>query len=220
MKILAFEFSSDQRSVAVVDATGGTPVLLSLRTETGTRSVKALALVEAALREANVPREDIGCLALGIGPGSYAGIRVSIALAQGWQLARGVRLLGVSSVEAMVGQAHELGLRGRVHAAIDAQRQEAYLATYELSEAGGKETSALRLAPMSEAQALVTAGEVVIGPEVDRWCQGARVVFPSAKHIGMRAAGRTDFVTGEALAPIYLRAISFVKAPPSRVIPA
>ena len=220
MKILAFEFSSEQRSVAVVERTGGTPVLLSLLTETGTRSVKALALVESALREANVPREDIGCLAIGLGPGSYAGIRVSIALAQGWQLARGVRLLGVSSVEALVGEAWEQGLRGRVHAAIDAQRQEAYLAAYEITEAGGKETAALRLAPMSEAQALATAGEIVIGPEVNRWCEGGQLVYPTAKHIGMRAAGRTDFMPGEALAPIYLRAVSFVKAPPSRVIPA
>ncbi len=192
--------------------------VLSVASETGTRSVKALALVEAALREANTAREEIDCLAVGLGPGSYMGIRIAIALAQGWQLARDIRTLGVSSAHCLAARAWEEGCRGRVHAAIDAQRNEAYLATYDLTEADWKETSPLRLAPMAEAQALAVAGEIVIGPEVQRWCPGGRVVFPSARHLGLLATTRTDFIPAEQLEPVYLRLANFVKAPPSRQV--
>ena len=213
MKILAFEFSSDQRSVAVVSTK-----VLSVASETGTRSVKALVLVEAALREANTAREEIDCLAVGLGPGSYMGIRIAIALAQGWQLARETHTLGVSSVDCLAARAWEEGVRGRVHAAIDAQRNEVYLAAYDLTDGTWKETSPLRLAPMAEAQALAAAGEIVIGPEVQRWCVGGRVLFPSAQHLGLLAATRTDFIPGEQLEPVYLRLANFVKAPPSRQV--
>ena len=57
------------------------------------------ALIDDALREAGVEREQIDCLAIGLGPGSYTGVRAAIAVAQGWQLARGIRLLGVSTAE-------------------------------------------------------------------------------------------------------------------------
>ena len=60
-----------------------------------------LALVERALAQANCRREEIAVVAVGLGPGSYTGIRSAIALAQGWQLGRGVKTLGISSVECL-----------------------------------------------------------------------------------------------------------------------
>ena len=62
-------------------------------------------MIESALRQAGLEREEIECIAVGLGPGSYTGIRAAIALAQGWQLARGVKLLGVSSAECLATQA-------------------------------------------------------------------------------------------------------------------
>ena len=79
---------------------------------TGAGATRALAMVAAALREAGLEREQIECLAIGLGPGSYAGVRAAISLAQGWQLALGVKLLGVRSVEAVAAQAH---MRANAH---------------------------------------------------------------------------------------------------------
>ena len=75
-------------------------------------------------------------IAVGLGPGSYTGIRVAISMAQGWQLARGVKLLGVSSAECLAAQAQAEKIFGRVNVVIDAQRNEFYLATYEISPRG------------------------------------------------------------------------------------
>ena len=218
MKILALEFSSEQRGVAVVSTDATTASVLAVAGETGAQSVQATQLIERALAEAGLARGDIEGLAVGLGPGSYMGIRIAIALAQGWQLAREVKLLGVSSVAALAAAAWEEGLRGRVQVAIDAQRAEVYLAGYELTDVGAQERSPLRLAPMAEARTLGEAGETVIGPEVNRWFEGGKVRFPQARQLGLLAARREDFVAGETLEPIYLRAVSFVKAPPTREV--
>src|SRR5689334_10279029 len=101
MKILAVEFASPQRSVALVDTDANTRSRFALSEviETGTRSTHAFKMIEEALSQAQVEREQVECLAIGLGPGSYTGIRIAIAIAQGWQLARDVKLLGISSAE-------------------------------------------------------------------------------------------------------------------------
>lgn len=220
MKILALEFSSERRSVAVAEVSeGASATVLSCAAETGSQQTKALGLVEAALRQAGVAVEHIECVAVGLGPGSYTGIRAAIALAQGWQLALGVQLLGLSSFEALAAQAQAAGLRGRVHLVADAQRNELYLATYELSPTECRLAEPLRLASPQEVQARLAANEPVLGPEAERLVPGGRTLFPDAAVLAQVAAGRTDFVPGERLEPIYLRPAKFVKAPPPRSLP-
>ena len=223
MKILALEFSSAQRSVAVVQAGGnapGAPVSSAEVVETNARSTKSLGLVEDALRAAQLDRAQIECLAVGLGPGSYTGIRSAIALAQGWQLAREVKLLGVSSAECLAAQAQAEGICGRIHVVIDAQRGEFYLAGYDLSAEARREVEPLHLATLTEVRACVQAGGALIGAEAASAFAGSRVLFPHAATLGRLAWGRTDFVPGEALVPIYLRPTQFVKAPPPRIVPS
>ncbi len=101
MTILALEFSSSQRSVAIAR---GAEVLAEVA-ETGERGANAFGLIEKALAMTKLNRAEINCVAIGLGPGSYAGIRVALAIAQGWQLAHGVKLLGIGSAECLVAQA-------------------------------------------------------------------------------------------------------------------
>ncbi|MGO8928624.1 MAG: tRNA (adenosine(37)-N6)-threonylcarbamoyltransferase complex dimerization subunit type 1 TsaB [Limisphaerales bacterium] len=219
MKILALEFSSPQRSVAVVqERTDARPMALGEAIETGARSTNALGLVEDALRQAQLDRAQIECLVIGLGPGSYNGIRLAIALAQGWQLARPVKLLGISSAECLAAEAQTEGVFGRVHVVIDAQRGEFYLAGYDLSVETSREIEPLRLATLPDVQACRQAGGIIVGPEVTNWFPGSRVLFPRAATLGRLARGRTGFVPGEQLEPIYLRATQFVKAPPPRIV--
>ena len=219
MKILALEFSSPRRSVAVVESgDGANPVVLGSATETGGRNTQAIGLVEAALSQAGMEREAIECLAVGIGPGSYTGIRAAISLAQGWQLARGVKLLGVSSVECLAVQAQAEAIHGQVSCVIDAQRNEFYLATYEVSSREVRFIEPLRLVN-AETVRVKGGGGRLIGPEPSPLLPGLVNVFPTAAVLGTLAACRTDFIPGEALEPIYLRETNFVKAPPPRFIP-
>lgn len=213
MNILALEFSAPQRSVAVAS---GASVFEAV--ELTARHTDALGLVTRALSDARLEREQIGCLAVGLGPGSYHGIRAAIALAQGWQLANGVKLLGISSTEGIAAQAQAEGFSGTASVVVDAQRKEFYLARYEIGPAVCRETEPLRIATLAEVQARETAGEVLLGPEVTRWFAAGKIVFPHAATLARLATTRRGFVAGEKLEPVYLRETTFVKAPPLRVI--
>ncbi|MCL4785464.1 MAG: tRNA (adenosine(37)-N6)-threonylcarbamoyltransferase complex dimerization subunit type 1 TsaB [Verrucomicrobia bacterium] len=240
MNILALEFSSPQRSVAVVSvATDSEPCAMGVDAcacETGApalragafesevidtsrdQAMKPLGMVETALRQAGLEREAIDCVTVGLGPGSYTGIRLAVSVAQGWQVARGVNLLGISSADCVAAQACAQELSGWCWVVIDAQREEFCLAGYELDDGCARATSPLRLATRREVQERERAGELIIGPEVTRWFAGGRVVFPRATALGRLAGRRHDFVSGEKLDPIYLREVNFVKAPPPREI--
>jgi len=220
MTVLALEFSSGQRSVAVVRRRAGdASFVVSEVVETGAGgTTRAFAMIQSALHEAQLEREQIEVLAVGLGPGSYTGIRVALSIAQGWQLAGGVKLLGLSSVECVAAQAQAEKISGRVNVLIDAQRNEFYLAAYEISADGWREIEPLRILPRAEVESRAGAKEILIGPEVPRWFPNGRMVFPRAAMLGRLALNRNDFAAGDKLEPIYLRETNFVKAPPSRQI--
>lgn len=217
MKILALEFSSDERSVAIADGgNAGMPRVLAAAGEHGGRSSRAIALIERCLSQANVGRKEIDLIAIGLGPGSYTGIRASLALAQGWQLGRGIKTIGISTVQCLALQAQTGKFFGRVNLAIDAQRNEYYLATYEVSENSIAEVEPLHLTSAAEVQSRISGGQRVLGPDAQRL--GGESLFPNASTLACLAAARQDFAPAEKLEPIYLREVAFVKAPPPRHI--
>jgi tRNA threonylcarbamoyladenosine biosynthesis protein TsaB len=214
MIILALEFSSSQRSVAL--ARDG--YVLAEASEVGERGTNAFGLIEKVLAAAKIGREEIECIAVGLGPGSYAGIRVALAIAQGWQLATGVKLLGIGSIGCLARQAQLEKLFGRVSVVIDAQRGEFYLAAFEISADGLKEVAPLKIVSATEVEARAVTGEILAGPEVTRFFPAAKNLFPQAAMLATLAAQRDSFVAGETLEPVYLRETNFVKAPPARTL--
>ena len=220
MKTLALEFSSSLRSVAVIHfaADGRMLARSEVVDASPTNTMKPFELIEQALRETGLEREAIECIAVGIGPGSYTGIRAAIALAQGWQLAKEVKLLGISSAECIATQAWAEGIPGRLAVVIDAQRGEFYLAGYETTDGRLEETGALRIVPRAEVEARAQAGDVLLGPDARELAANGEKIFPSALMLAGLTRGRTGFVAGCDLAPIYLREANFVKAPPPRVV--
>ena len=171
MTILALEFSSDQRSVAL--ARDG-QVLASAVETGGVRMTNAFGLIGKVLAEANVSRAQVEVIAVGLGPGSYTGVRAAIAAAQGWQLARAVKLLGISSAEAIALRAQTEKIFGRVNVVVNAQRSEFYLTTWDISAGKREEVAPLRIAPASEISGLIHSGQKCIGPVA------VTVVFPDA----------------------------------------
>jgi tRNA threonylcarbamoyl adenosine modification protein YeaZ len=210
MKILALEFSSARRSVALVSEGQAFEAV----SETDARSTNAFGLIGDVLKTSGLDRRDIDCIAVGLGPGSYTGVRVGISIAQGWQIATGVKLLGASSADAIAEQARRDGVRGPVTCVIDAQRQEFYTAMYELKDEKGRVTQSLRIETLAQLNERAARGEVIISPDAPP--VASRKVFPTASVVGTLASTRSDFVRGEKLEPIYLRETAFVKAPSPR----
>lgn len=213
MTILALEFSARERSVAVADHSDGSARVLATIRETDFRGVTGLSLIDRALTAASLKAQDISRIAIGLGPGSYTGIRSAIAIAQGWQLGRNVELVGISSIAVLAEQARAQQIHGPVSIVVDAQRQELYAARYNIEPSRISELEPLRIIAPA---ALPTSG-IIIGPEATKFFPSARDLSPSAAILAQLAV-TSDAVPGEQLEPIYLREISFVKAPTPRHI--
>lgn len=205
MTILALEFSSEQRSVAV-SANGE---VLNEAAETGGRGTAAFAMIDRVLAGAKLERETIQAIAVGLGPGSYTGIRAAIALAEGWKLARDISVTGISSVEAIVAVAQTERVFGPVSVVVNAQREEFYCATYDITGTGWTEIAPLKILSR-EAALSVSQGRGIIGPEAPKF-PGGRLIFPSAAAVAKLAASRNDFQEAEQLEPIYLRETTFTR---------
>lgn len=219
MKILALEFSSTERSVAVglANRPGEFQELGPEEREHGGLGMKPFSMIDRALTQAGIRREEIERLAVGIGPGSYTGIRAALAMAQGWQLARNIEVVAVGGVECLAAQAAGQGLFGRLHFIIDAQRREFYLATYDLTADGPKIIAPLRLATFAEVSALDAKSEPLLGPDARKWFPSARDVYPHASTLARLAALKPPVPANE-IEPIYLRETAFVKAAPPRMV--
>jgi tRNA threonylcarbamoyladenosine biosynthesis protein TsaB len=208
MKTLALEFSSAVRSVAVADSAR----VLAQVEDAGRRDMRAFAAIEAALKQGGAARDEISRIAVGLGPGSYAGIRIAIAIAQGWQLARGVALVGVPSSDCIAAQAQEAGLRGRTHFVFDAHGGDLYVVTYALEETRAELAVPFRRWAQFESEPR-SATEQVLPLESEA---ASSFVPPRAATLARLAAQRPETAPGFALEPVYLRKAEFVKALPPR----
>ena len=205
MKILALEFSTSQRAVAI---SNGEKFIA--RVVTDDQKTGPLLLVDEVLRKGRIDRTEISVIAIGIGPGSYAGIRSAIAVAQGWQLAKSVKLRPISSAEVLAATARAEGHRGETHLIIDAQRHEHYHTTWNLTETEQTETKPLSIIGVVEAFKLES-----FGPDQPsmNYC---KPLHPCATQLAKLADNQKSDVPGFAIEPIYLRQTEFVKAPPTR----
>jgi tRNA threonylcarbamoyladenosine biosynthesis protein TsaB len=95
-------------------------------------ATRLLSLIEAAL--ADDGWDAVERIAVGVGPGGFTGLRHGIATARALAQARGLPLVGVSSLEALAaGAAAEAGGRP-VLAVIDARRGEVFAAAWRAGE--------------------------------------------------------------------------------------
>ncbi|HEA17898.1 MAG: tRNA (adenosine(37)-N6)-threonylcarbamoyltransferase complex dimerization subunit type 1 TsaB [Pseudoalteromonas prydzensis] len=99
-------------------------------------SQKILPLVDALLAKANCKLTDLDVIGFGQGPGSFTGVRISVAIAQGLAYACKLPLVGVSTLQMMAQQAYQQTGETSVFSAIDARMGEIYFAHYTLNDIG------------------------------------------------------------------------------------
>ena len=118
-KVLAIDTSTSRTSVAIIE---GAKVLYSGFRDGATAHGPSLpALVQEALAVSDVDE-----VVVGMGPGPFTGLRVGIAFAQSFALARQIPVRGVCSLDAIATQIQEADFI----VTVDARRKEVYWARY------------------------------------------------------------------------------------------
>ena len=188
MLILAFDTATDVATSAVVS---DGEVL-------GERSSSAVTLLEdvdALLRQAGTHTREVDGLAVGIGPGSFTGIRIGLATARGLALALGTRAAGVSTLDALAA-----GAPGSVPV-IDARRGEVFVLQ--------DEARVLRPAEFRPEPGTICVGSGAVRYRSVLEAAGARIPPDTdERHIPrarFHAALAKDFGPADTLQPLYLR---------------
>ena len=214
MRVLGIETSSRRGSVALVE--DGRLVAHTSYDEPNLHAERVLPQIERLIEQASWKRSELERIAVGVGPGSFTGLRIGIALAQGLALGLRAELVGVGSLVAMAAAVPESQPGARI-CLLDARRGEVFLAAYDR---GGNEliapcaiardavVSALRGQPMRELTA--TAPEPVVVGEIGSELQGLERLLRSTETdlphaIWTARLGAGSEPAGAALEPVYVR---------------
>ena len=87
-----------------------------------------LGLIEELLQEADAGWDQIDLLAVGVGPGTFTGLRIGVATARALASARGIPLVGISTLESLARNAPLE--HSTVAAVLDARRGEVFAAIW------------------------------------------------------------------------------------------
>ena len=132
MKMLAYDTSSDVLSVALFE---GPRRLAGFNSPLFTRHSSALVpAIDRLLRKARVKPKELNCIAVGLGPGSFTGLRVWVTTAKVLSYVTGAKLVGVSSLEIIAAQAKTT--RGNIVVLVDARKGKVYAGCYRKNTQG------------------------------------------------------------------------------------
>lgn len=123
LTLLALDTSTEACSVALLY--NGEKTYLNELTQR-THAKRILPMVDEILTDSGLKLNQLDALAFGRGPGSFTGVRVGAAIAQGLALGTDLPVIPISNLTAMAQAAFELYQAENVAAAIDARMNEVY----------------------------------------------------------------------------------------------
>jgi tRNA threonylcarbamoyl adenosine modification protein YeaZ len=197
--LLAFDTATPLVTVALHD---GDDVVWEGVSERPLQHGEQLApLIDRALRETGLVRQDLTAVGVGVGPGPFTGLRVGLVTARTLAFVLDVPVYGVCTLDVLAVEASDTrAVTGDFVVATDARRKEVYLASYD--ETGGRLEGPTVVRPADAATGLPVVGEgAVLYP--DAFPQAAGPTMPSAGWLARVIADeRAELHDPE---PLYLR---------------
>ncbi|MEK6619533.1 MAG: tRNA (adenosine(37)-N6)-threonylcarbamoyltransferase complex dimerization subunit type 1 TsaB [Chloroflexota bacterium] len=216
MTLLAIDTSTEWGSIAVFDGTA----VLAEQTWRARRHDDALfPSIERLLELVGLSLPSIDRVAVAIGPGSFTGVRIAIAAAQGIARGSGAATIGVPTLD-VVAHPHSAS-RLRVCAVLPAGRRDRYAALYRARGGTLERRTPIFVGSVAELATRIAVDTLFAG-EVDAETErelrerlGARAIFPPLATRARRAGslaelGWARLASGErarpgALEPIYVK---------------
>jgi tRNA threonylcarbamoyladenosine biosynthesis protein TsaB len=202
MKILALELSSGQGSIAWLEE-GRDPFVRNFAND---RKHSGLFFenLQFCSREFGAPDS----IVVGLGPGSYAGVRIAIATALGLRSASVTKLIGIASICGMETAAREYCVIG------DARRASFFFGRVS----GGRLMEGPSLHSRVELEMKITESNVPVyaSEELPQFPKAA-LAYPSARRLAELARDQAgEIADTRSLEPIYLREPHITVAKASR----
>jgi tRNA threonylcarbamoyladenosine biosynthesis protein TsaB len=144
--------------------------------------------IEALLRAEGVTVAGLDAIAVGLGPGSYTGLRIGLTAAKALAYAANKPLVAIDSLEAIARNAPEDA--PEVVVAVDAQRGDAYVARFARTTPGALllRQGSTAIEPVEAWVRSLEPGTVVLGPSLDRLLAD----WPEALRLGTIDQGHPD----------------------------
>jgi tRNA threonylcarbamoyladenosine biosynthesis protein TsaB len=215
LNLLALDTSTNRAAVAVTTHDGAVHVAVPDPAQRHGRNL--IPAIRDLLREARLAVADLDGIAVGLGPGSYTGLRIGLTAAKTLAYAMDKPLVGLDSLE-MIAYNAPAGER-RVSVVADAQRGDLYVADFARAEASAPlvRTAPTRIESLADWSAGLAEPTLVLGPGLERlrsplpehartapaemsWPDGNRLILLARR---VWAAGRRD--DPMFLEPRYLR---------------
>jgi tRNA threonylcarbamoyladenosine biosynthesis protein TsaB len=144
MRVLALDAATEACSVALL--TNGAAITRTMESGKGS-AVNLLRMAEAVLAEGGTSLSALDGIAASVGPGAFTGVRISVAIAQGLAFGAGLKVVPVTTLEALALQVLE-GPGSRAIACLDARMGEVYWGCFGWDGVRGvQECAASRVGP-------------------------------------------------------------------------
>lgn len=159
MIVLALDTAGADCSAALYDSLEDRLLSSVVETIGKGHAERLMAVIDAALDEADLPLQAVERIAVTVGPGSFTGIRVGVAAARGLALSLGIEAAGVSTLAVLAAAGREAHPGLPVLVAIDAKRGEIYA---QLFAANGRPETQPMLLSHAEAGALALDSKAAV----------------------------------------------------------
>lgn len=184
MKVLGISTSTPQIGVALGDAgevTASSHVVMGRR-----HAELVMPMVTAMCASADVAFDDIGVVAVDVGPGLFTGLRVGVTSAVAFAAARGIPMITTSSLDLMAFAVRRAART--VTSVLDARRGELFVASYLPVPGGVQRTGEQRVVSPSDLAAELVAtrdDHLLVGNGALRYAE----MFESLDHVELGDAG-------------------------------
>jgi tRNA threonylcarbamoyladenosine biosynthesis protein TsaB len=128
MIILAIESSSRILSVAI---SKDNKICAEFISSEKFKSEQIIHLIRKVLGQAKLELNDLDYIAVGLGPGSFTGLRIGLACAKGLSLGSGLKIIGIGSLDVIAANVEDDLSVSNVCVVVDAARNNLYVSLFE-----------------------------------------------------------------------------------------